>query len=192
FLVLALYRRIIVLIQPIGFVDSSILERLALDLTSKFNFFKTYISDITLPLLDRAYNKRRMQYNSSLLLHYLSNISGAENYDRILGVVDVDIYADELNFVFGEAILNGRFALISLFRLRPEFYGYGVDLELLFERALKEAVHELGHTLGLTHCPDRRCVMHFSNSILDTDYKSYEFCSNCRFKILDVVLKPKV
>jgi len=187
-----MYKSISVLIKPIGFVDYSILERLAFDLNSKFNFFKTSISNTILPLLDRAYNAFRRQYNSSILLNYLSSLPEAGYYDKILGVVDVDMYADDLNFVFGEAFLNGKFALISLFRLRPEFYGYMGDSELFFERVLKEAVHELGHTLGLTHCPDRRCVMHFSNSILDTDYKSYEFCGKCRFKVLSLISFSKI
>jgi archaemetzincin len=41
-------------------------------------------------------------------------------------------------------------------------------------------VHELGHVFGLEHCPDPECVMHFSNSLLDTDRKSTSFCSQCR------------
>jgi archaemetzincin len=50
-------------------------------------------------------------------------------------------------------------------------------------RVIKEAVHELGHALGLTHCEKSRCVMHFSNSLQDTDFKHYMFCERCN-KIL--------
>jgi len=41
-------------------------------------------------------------------------------------------------------------------------------------------VHELGHTYGLGHCPDTHCVMHFSNSLRDTDIKSATFCPACQ------------
>jgi archaemetzincin len=189
----ALNRLINVLVQPIGFVEPAIVERLAFDINSKVKFFRAIVSEYELPLIDEAYNSRRMQYNSSIILNYLSRSFGriSSNY-RVLGVLDVDMYADALNFVFGEAMLGGGFAVISLYRLRPEFYGHSADLELFFERALKEAVHELGHTLGLRHCPNRRCVMHFSNSIADTDFKGYTFCSECEFKLMGMTLRFKV
>ncbi len=95
----------------------------------------------------------------------------------------MDLYTRGLNFVFGQARLGGREAVISLARLHQSFYGLPEDEELLLERSLKEAVHELGHTWGLAHCPDHLCVMHFSNSLRDTDVKTARFCSKC-FSIL--------
>jgi archaemetzincin len=96
-----------------------------------------------------------------------------------LGIIDADLYVPGLNFVFGEADLMGCCALISLTRLRQEFYSLPADSGLFFQRVAKEAVHEIGHTLGLNHCPDVRCVMHFSNSLEDTDIKSSYLCANC-------------
>lgn len=85
--------------------------------------------------------------------------------------------------VFGEAELGGYFAIISLARLRQSFYGLPEDKHLFLERTIKEAVHELGHTYGLSHCPDPECVMHFSNSLMDTDRKKPSFCSRCQIKL---------
>jgi archaemetzincin len=99
---------------------------------------------------------------------------------RVLGIVDVDIFVQQLNFVFGEAECPGKAALISLWRLRPEFYEAPSNTKLLVDRTTKEAIHELGHTLDLRHCPDLFCVMHFSNSIFETDRKQSLFCSKCR------------
>jgi len=94
----------------------------------------------------------------------------------VLGILDVDLYTEGLNFIFGQADLSGRLALISIIRLRQEFYGLKPDEEIFRKRVIKEAVHELGHTLGLRHCHDSYCVMHFSNSLRDTDIKSENFC----------------
>ena len=99
--------------------------------------------------------------------------------ERVLGVVDVDLYAADLNFVFGEADPKEGVAVISLARLRQEFYGLAPNESLFHERILKEAVHELGHTYSLGYCPDPACVMHFSNSLKDTDIKKSSFCLKC-------------
>jgi archaemetzincin len=100
--------------------------------------------------------------------------------ERLLGLVDLDLYTPGLNFVFGQASMGGREALIALPRLRQSFYGLADDEALFHERAIKEAVHELGHTYGLGHCPDATCVMHFSNSLPDTDFKGKGFCAVCK------------
>ncbi|MCD6386640.1 archaemetzincin family Zn-dependent metalloprotease [Candidatus Sumerlaeota bacterium] len=130
------------------------------------------------PIPRSAFNPERGQYYSSLLLHLL-----AEKYAnpgrRVLGVVDYDLYVPRLNFVFGEADMINKVAIISLVRLRQERYGLPPDDKLFMRRVLTEAVHELGHTYGLKHCSDPHCVMFFSNSLADTDRKGYHFCKHC-------------
>ncbi|HEU4443598.1 MAG TPA: archaemetzincin [Nitrososphaeraceae archaeon] len=105
-----------------------------------------------------------------------------QNYDpdsntKILAICNFDAYSDDLNFVPGEAHLGGRVAAIYLPRLRQELYVKKSDTNKLFEqRVIREAIHELGHTFGLSHCEESRCVMHFSNSLQDTDFKYHIFC----------------
>ena len=134
--------------------------------------------------LEGSYNPARKQYYSTLLLKKIEGISSEVRADRFLAVVDVDLYVPRLNFVFGEAQCPGRFAIISIFRLKPEFYGLDKNQELFISRVKKEAVHELGHTLGLLHCENPLCVMYFSNSIYDTDNKRDDFCLKCKDKVL--------
>ncbi|MDH7477035.1 MAG: archaemetzincin family Zn-dependent metalloprotease, partial [Candidatus Bathyarchaeota archaeon] len=130
------------------------------------------------------------QYFSSAILSKIQEYAEKEKaLDRVLGIVDVDIYVPELNFVFGEAECPGKAALISLWRLKPEFYGEHPKMELFLERSTKEAVHELGHTLGLRHCSNPFCVMFFSNSIFDTDRKQSLFCNKCYLKVETIVDK---
>ena len=104
--------------------------------------------------------------------------------ERVVGITDVDLYVPRLNFVFGEADIVSGTAIVSLCRLRQEYYGLAPDEALFLERATKEIVHEMGHTFGLGHCPNNKCVMHFSNSLADTDLKEAHFCNKCRPKII--------
>lgn len=117
------------------------------------------------------------RYNSSIILHSLPVRTTDEHY---LGVCDVDLFVPGFNFVFGEAEFMGPRALISLFRLYPQFWGEPPNDEVFLERAVKESIHEMGHTFGLRHCRDPKCVMHFSNSIWDTDLKGALFCPICQ------------
>lgn len=96
--------------------------------------------------------------------------------DYVLGITDKDLYVKNLNFIFGLAYSN--LSVISLNRLVSE------DRGLFYERAVKESVHELGHLAGLAHCANATCVMHFSNSLRDTDRKNENFCSKCQKKIV--------
>ena len=131
--------------------------------------------------LAQAYNPQRKQYFSSKLL---ASLRKSERKERVVGITDVDLYVPRLNFVFGEADTVSGTAIVSLFRLRQEFYGLASDEALFLERATKEIVHELGHTFGLGHCSNNKCVMHFSNSLADTDVKEAYFCVRCRPKII--------
>jgi len=131
--------------------------------------------------LAQAYDVERKQYYSSKLLVSLGK---AETNERVVGVADVDLYVPRLNFVFGEADVASGTAIVSLCRLKQEYYGLAADEALFLERAAKEIVHELGHTFGLGHCTNNKCVMHFSNSLADTDLKQALFCSMCRPKII--------
>jgi len=167
-----------IVLIPIGEIEEAILETLRRRLAEAFGQ-GTQIGD-KMPLPRENYYHSRHQYLASPLL---SDIPLPDSSNRVLGVVDVDIFAPGLNFVFGMADSVGRRALISLRRLKQEFYGLPQDEELFRERTLKEAVHELGHTYGLKHCSNPSCVMHFSNSLRDTDLKGWNFCPNCQEKV---------
>jgi archaemetzincin len=171
-------------ILPIGQVDSYVVNRIQENLNMIFPRATCTLITDTLPIPEEAFNKARQQYRSdSISSKVKSRAEKEKDLDRILGITDTDIFVPELNFVFGEAECPGKVALISLWRLRPEFYGRGPNTELFVERGTKEAVHELGHTLGLRHCSNPFCVMYFSNSIFETDRKQSLFCNKCHLKV---------
>jgi len=164
-------------ILPIGQIAPEVLIALEQSLVKIYPDTTCSIINEVLPIPQQAFDKKRKQYNSSTILNELRVFAAKrEGIDRVLGVVDVDIFSSGLNYVFGEAYAPGAAALISLWRLKPEFYGESAGSAVFKLRVSKEAVHELGHTLGLQHCPRSFCVMHFSNSIFDTDKKQNLLC----------------
>jgi len=100
--------------------------------------------------------------------------------DKYLAVIDLDLFIPILTFVFGEAQLDGPMAIVSTFRLHPEFYGLPKNDSLVLQRLEKESIHELGHTFGLRHCPDYQCVMTASTDVEEIDLKGVEFCPDCQ------------
>ena len=138
----------------------------------------------SLSLPEECYDSFRGQYVGDLLLRYLAIVDSRFNFEgRVLGVADVDAYSNGLNFIFGIADFNGKYALIFLPRLRPEFYMLPSREWSFEECVLKEALHELGHTFGLNHCLNPDCVMFFSNSIYDTLRKKAAYCMKCAKRI---------
>lgn len=163
-------------LSPLTNVAFEIIEELNNSVNAVFHCpteIKTSSSDLV-----QAYNAQRRQYLSSELLVSL-NKAKRDADERIVGIVDVDLYTPGLDFVFGEADVISGIAIVSLYRLKQEYYGLPPDKALFLTRASKEIVHEIGHTFGLKHCTDTKCVMHFSNCLADTDWKETNFCSKC-------------
>ncbi|MDD1668225.1 MAG: archaemetzincin [Methanomicrobiales archaeon] len=159
---------------PIGEVDPALLALLTEDLPGIFAFEVEVYPAV--PLAQKHFVKDRGQYNADGLLGEFSAIvPGAGTV--LLGITEADLFSPGLNFVFG--IANRRRALISTFRLHPEIYGREPNTMVFRRRVLVEAIHEIGHALGLPHCEYPGCVMYFSNWIGDTDRKGPGFCFRC-------------
>jgi archaemetzincin len=174
----------------VGDVDSRVVDRVSAGLTRELGAAVTVLDPLPLPA--DAYDSHRHQYSSADTLRRLSGWqrpnsappSGeAASRPVLLAITSADLHVPGLNFVFGEARPADRTCIISLARLGHSYEGAPVPSEFLLERALKEAVHEIGHVLGLGHCGRRSCAMFFSNTIRDTDAKSHTFCPSCRRRL---------
>jgi archaemetzincin len=153
------------------------LNRLARAISAEFQV----LCEVAPAALDPApsfHSGRQQYYSTDLLARMQKHLTPA--CWRVLGVTPLDLYIPILTFVFGEAQLEGGCALVSTYRLRQEFYGLPPDPDLLRQRLLKEAIHELGHTLGLSHCEDYECVMAPSHAVEWIDLKSSHVCRECR------------
>lgn len=136
--------------------------------------------DMMNPPMTRAFRGGRGQFDADALLKDLSRMAPMEA-ERTLFVIREDMFSGDLNFVFGLA--KGRVCMVSTARLDPRFYGekdMAKARSLYKERLIKEAIHELGHTLGLPHCQDKKCAMVYSHTISDVDFKGRGFCERCR------------
>jgi archaemetzincin len=163
---------------PVGEVDPAVLTLLKEGLPGIFEAEVELSSPMPLPRKHLV--KARGQYIADGLVGEFSAIVPAAG-TVLLGITEADLFSPGLNFVFG--IANRGRALVSVFRLRPEFHGREPNTMVFRRRVLVEAVHELGHALGLTHCEYPGCVMYFSNWIGDTDRKGPGFCFRCARKL---------
>lgn len=134
-------------------------------------------------LPDSTYDKTREQYDADKLVKYLRQQAKDAHASKLLAIGSMDMFVGDMSFVFGAAEKGGGICAVSLYRLDQRFYSKHSSYETFKERAVKEAVHELGHCYGLDHCKDKRCVMAFSNHIVAVDEKSRFFCEACREKL---------
>jgi archaemetzincin len=128
---------------------------------------------------EEAWDPGRRQHSSSLFLREAVARRPADAF-KIVVLTEYDIFIPMLTFVYGQAQLGGPAAVVSFARLRQEFYGLPPDRPLFLERVGKESLHEVGHTLGLTHCGDRLCTMSLSTTVQQLDFKRSAYCQACR------------
>jgi len=163
-------------VLPIGRVDEGALRAVEARVAARFGLPVRRLPPLPEP--DDAWDAGRGQHDSSAILQRVL-ASRRPDAVRVLGVTEADLFIPMLTFVFGQAQLAGVAAVVSLARLRQEFYGLPPIPEVLAERAVTEAFHELGHTFGLVHCSDSRCAASLSTHIQQLNQKRAEFCRSC-------------
>ena len=163
-------------VVPLGVVGDAVVRIIAANLQALLHVPIDLLPGLTNP--DFALNNIRRQYNAALILKRLAESRRA--HERILGVVNVDLFIPVITYVFGEAQLGGRAAVVSLHRLQDQEDGGRVPLETYYERAAKVAVHEVAHTFSLVHCKQPACVMRASYGLGDLDGTPLFFCEYCK------------
>ncbi len=167
-------------VTSVGQSDPEVLEKIEDCLARAFRLDVRRAKPFPEP--EYAFDAKAQQYSAMLIVKELVRECPADAA-RFLAITEKDLFIPMLTFVFGQAQLGGTAAVVSLARLRQEFYRLPPDGALLAMRSTKEALHEMGHTFGLVHCPDPDCTMSLAINIRQLDRKGAVFCRKCMKKI---------
>ncbi len=164
-------------IVPVGEVSPRVKREASTALRSVYECDVTVHDDQPVP--GEAHDDSRGQYRAEDLIEAVSRVGGG---GKNIGITPRDLYYRRRNYVFGLAYLNGSGSVISTHRLRTSSDG-GVStkpaVDVFADRVRKEVIHEVGHTLGLEHCDNSKCVMSFSPTVREVDVKEENLCGSC-------------
>jgi len=160
-----------------GYFEKGLLEMITKDVMLEFKL-PVKIKEGYLDLSE-FYDPSRKQYNGTLLLKEIESGFSSDS-DKTIALFNVDLFIPILTYIFGQAFLNGRAGIVSIYRFSNERYGIKKDDKMIVDRFRKEVIHELGHTFGLIHCYDPTCVMRSSTYVEDIGQKSSSLCVKCK------------
>jgi len=163
-------------VVPLGEAPEIALKVIAANISGYLNLSVQILPPLEHP--EYALDKRRLQYDAGIILKALESMP-FDNCEKVIGVINQDLFVPIFTHVFGEAKQGGKFALVSLFRLGKNPDGSTTPSSLFFERGAKVALHELGHLFNLLHCEEKRCLMHFSGGHEDLDEIPLYLCRYC-------------
>ena len=176
-----------ILISPVGEFSNELIQAVTAEIEQVFGF-ATETGSI-LKDLCFALDQNRQQYHSTLILDQLA-ANVPVGCIRILAIAQVDLFIPILTHVYGEAQLGGVACIVSTFRLNEGRSGLNIAPRYV-ERIVKEAIHELGHTFNLRHCPEHTCIMHYCRNEEDVDRKSGQLCRYCKIMVEDEIKRLK-
>ncbi len=126
----------------------------------------------------------RGQYDASKLLTALqTDLSPGRLRVAVTGL---DICLPILTYVFGEALVGGRVAVVSTARLSTGDLDEQPGSPRSLERLAKVALHEAAHALGLSHCRRSGCLMMFSAGLKRLDELHPRFCRVCSHELVSL------
>ncbi len=166
-----------IVVVPMGDVDFVLVNRLASEIGPIFARSVDILKGMKMP--PEAFNVVRNQYYAVILLAKLERIK-ANSREKVIAVCEEDLYLPDENYVLGYSDALSGTAVVSLYRLRQEFYGLPEDEAKVFPRMHKEALHQLAHLFDINECRNPRCVNYFSQIMLDIDSKGMKFCDICK------------
>lgn len=179
-------QRLSVQVVPLGPVDDRLLRVVAANVFALCHLPARVAKGGPLP--SSAYETRRRQYDAAVLLKHLDGQGAEASLQKTIAVTAVDIFVPIFSYVFGEARLGGASALVSIYHLSDDLRknASGTTAAELYLRAVKVALHELGHLFAMPHCEDHRCLMHYTDTLEAIDRTPLMFCRYCRAEMPSV------
>jgi len=169
-------------IVPVGEVPARVKRAASSGLRSVYG--SSFDLDVTVheaqPIPGGAYDANRNQYSAEKFIQLAERVGSGE---KNIAVTPKDLFYRRRNYVFGLAYLDGSGSVVSTYRLQTSSDGgfSNKDASEIFnDRVRKEIVHEIGHTFGLEHCDNKRCVMNFSPTVREVDVKEENLCGTCQ------------
>ena len=142
--------------------------------------------------------RKNEQFNETVILYptniFYTSLKVIQNFHRYstlrLGITNLPLYSStkkNLIFLYGEAHINQKCAVVSTYNLRDIQMNLQNEPPVVEERIIKECIHELGHLiLGNNHCINSDCVMNYSNNLQKVDQKSIFPCNSCDEKLEEI------
>jgi archaemetzincin len=173
----------VIQVLPLGEVAREDLAVVAAAIKGRFDCRCEVLPSAQLP--GQAWRPLRGQYDSDAILEHLFDRLPVDVL-RIIGVTQVDLFAEGRNFVFGYAHMRDRVAVFSTLRLNERWWGRPDNPALYRSRIDKALTHEIGHTFHAPHCPRERCVMHQVEFLSQLDELDPTYCPACEQKVQGV------
>ncbi len=173
-----------IVVVPMGETDFTLVNRIAVELGPVFNRSVDILKGMKMP--QEAYNIIRNQYYALVILAKLERVR-ANNREKVIAVCEEDLYLPDETYIIGHADALAGTCIVSLNRIRQEFYGLPEDDAKIYPRLRKEALHQLAHLYDLMECRNPKCVNYHSQSMLDIDNKEERFCDICQRQLTGLI-----
>ncbi|MGZ3448806.1 MAG: hypothetical protein ACXVEF_04365 [Polyangiales bacterium] len=181
--------RLTVHLVPIGKVPQETIDHTAKSLREAAPIDIVVEPGRALPKSAETIEKGR--YSADALLTFLEDVPATKG-QKVMGIAEIDIVTPKNGNprwgILGLGSIDGKTSVISTYRMRRKWEG-GAPEPVVRDRLAKISLHELGHTLGLDHCPNKGCIMEDGHGTVKTIDAETALCATCSKLFADSIAK---
>lgn len=182
-------------IQPLCFNDAARLAFVQHELSGFYHCPVYILPPLEMPASFINLTKGQ-RYSADSILPWLSHQKN-DSISILMGLTEKDIYTTEKDEhgrikepvskyevwgILGLGYRPGHASVVSDARFRH------TDDNKYDHRLRTIVIHEIGHNMGLPHCPNPRCIMNDANEHISTvDDSGNDLCTSCRNKLAELI-----